>query len=142
MNTPSPASFSSPNRLRNTWIAATIAAVILAVGFALGIALTANARNDASYSAGWATGVSWAQDTMHTAGPGSAQQAEILGTAGPGFVPDSEILGTCPEQADFAQKDLAYYYSGGQINGPDIRRDDFISGCVDGARSIVGAESS
>jgi hypothetical protein len=141
MNAPFPGSFINPNRRRNMWIAASIAAVILAVGLAFGVAQNANPRDDASYSAGRSTGVSWAQDTMHTSGPGSARQAVILGTAGPGFIPDSEILGTCPEQADFAQKDLVYYYSGGQINGRDIKRDDFISGCVDGARSVVGAES-
>jgi hypothetical protein len=141
MNALFPGSFSIANRRRNIWISASIAAVILAVGLAFGVSLNANARDDASYSAGRSTGVSWAQDTMQTAGPGSARQAVILGTAGPGFIPDSEILGTCPEQANFAQKDLVYYYSGGQINGREITRDDFISGCIDGARSVVGAES-
>lgn len=142
MHAPFPASYPNPHRLRNILIAAAIAAAVVAVGLALGVTLIANARDESSYGAGRATGITWAQGMVRTAGRGSPPRAEILGTAGSGYVPDAEILGICPEEADFAQKALVYYYSGGEIGGRDIRRDDFITGCVDGARSVLGSAST
>lgn len=84
----------------------------------------ATSRDKDSYKAGWDTGVSWARNTL--AGAGSAG------------VPDAEIIGTCPGLARYAENAQTYYYASGNMAGAKIRDADFVAGCVNGARTIVG----
>ena len=135
---PRPGWIPKPCHLRNAWIAAISTAATLVVGCSV---VNTIARDDASYKAGRATGADWARQTMSSGGAGSWPRGAILGNGGPGPVPDAEIVGTCPELASFAEKDQVYYYQGGQIRGRDIHHDDFIKGCLDGARSVVGGRS-
>lgn len=128
-----------PARRRHIWALAVVGVIVLAGVAAFLIAGQTKTRDDASYGAGWSTGLHWAQDTMANLGQGTSSQAIILGTTtGPESISDSEILGICPEKATYAEHDLVYYYTGGQMNGHDIKREDFISGCINGARSVVG----
>ena len=107
-------------------LGAAASVVVVAVTFSP----TACAKDGASYKAGVATGVGWAQDT--------------LAVAGVGGVPDAEILGTCPGLAKSAENTQMYYYYyyyyyyGGQIPGASITHADFVNGCIDGARSVIG----
>lgn len=91
---------------------------------AVAFAGTACAKDGASYQAGRATGMGWANAT--------------LASAGGGGIPDAEIQGICPELAASAARTQTYYYSGGQIPGTEIVNADFISGCLNGARSAIG----
>lgn len=136
-NEPLPACLPKPGHLRNVFIAAAIgtaAALLPGCG-----AVQSITRDDASYNAGQATGVDWARQTMTSRG-GSVAGQVILGDRGPGPVSDAEIVGTCPEIAHTAENTQTYYYPGGQIMGRDIHDSDFIKGCLDGARSVVGGK--
>jgi hypothetical protein len=108
--------------LRRTVFALGAAPMLVAVS--LGFATTACAKDGASYKAGWATGVGWARETIEVAGVGG--------------VPDAEVLGTCPRIAKSAENTLTYYYNGGRIPGASITQADFVAGCIDGARSVIG----
>ena len=60
-----------------------------------------------------------------------------LALAGAGGVPDAEVVGTCPRIAKSAENTPTYYYYGGRIPGASITHSDFVSGCIDGARSVI-----
>ena len=99
-------------------------ALATAVTAAVVLASTACAKDGASYKAGWATGVNWA--------------GNLLPNAGPVGIPDAEVTATCPSLARSAEGTVTYYFQTGRIPGAQIVHSDFVSGCVAGARSVIG----
>ena len=91
---------------------------------AIALAPAACAVDDASYEAGWVTGVGWATN--------------LLPNAGPVGIPDAEVAATCPSLARTAEATATYYFQGGRIPGAQISHPDFVDGCVDGANSVIG----
>lgn len=98
--------------------------VAIALAGAVTFASAACAKDAASYQAGWVTGVGWA--------------ANLLPTAGPVGIPDAEVTATCPALARSAEATTTYYFEGGRVPGSQIVHADFVSGCMAGARSVIG----